>query len=90
MFKNFTGFHVVEALYHLGQKRRNSGAMLTQRMIKLIFAIVTSLVLWLLPADSFGIDGLTVIEQRTIAIFAFATAITFAIRTAEQAIAAIQ
>ncbi|MBR6539388.1 MAG: SLC13/DASS family transporter [Bacteroides sp.] len=73
MFKNFTGFHVVEALYHLGQKRRNSGAMLTQRMIKLIFAIVTSLVLWLLPADSFGIDGLTVIEQRTIAIFAFAT-----------------
>jgi len=42
-------------------------------MIKLIFAIVTSLVLWLLPADSFGIDGLTVIEQRTIAIFAFAT-----------------
>lgn len=73
MFKNFTGFHVVEAIYHLGQKRRNSGAMLTQRMIKLIFAIVTSLVLWLLPADSFGIDGLTVIEQRTIAIFAFAT-----------------
>lgn len=73
MFKNFTGFHVVEAIYHLGQKRRNSGAMLTQRMIKLIFAIVTSLVLWLLPADSFGIDGLTIIEQRTIAIFAFAT-----------------
>ena len=73
MFKSFSGFHFVESIYHLGQKRRNSGAMLTQRMIKLIFAIVTSLVLWLLPADSFGIDGLTVIEQRTIAIFAFAT-----------------
>lgn len=73
MFKSFSGFHFVESIYHLGQKRRNSGAMLTQRMIKLIFAIVTSLVLWLLPADSFGIDGLTIIEQRTIAIFAFAT-----------------
>ena len=73
MFKSFSGFHFVESIYHLGQKRRNSGAMLTQRMIKLIFAIVTSLVLWLLPADSFGIDGLTVIEQRTIALFAFDT-----------------
>lgn len=73
MFKSFPGFHVVETLYHLGQKRRNTGHMLTQRMVKLAFAIITSLVLWLIPADSFGIDGLTIIEQRTIAIFAFAT-----------------
>ncbi|MBR4047585.1 MAG: SLC13/DASS family transporter [Bacteroides sp.] len=73
MFKSFPGFHVVETLYHLGQKRRNTGHMLTQRMVKLAFAIITSLVLWLIPADSFGIEGLTIIEQRTIAIFAFAT-----------------
>ncbi len=73
MFKSFPGFHIVETIYHLGQKRRNSGPMLTQRMVKLAFAIIASLTLWLLPADCFGIEGLTIIEQRTIAIFAFAT-----------------
>lgn len=66
MFKSFPGFHIVETIYHLGQKRRNSGHMLTQRMVKLAFAIIVSLTLWLLPADCFGIEGLTIIEQRTI------------------------
>lgn len=28
--------------------------------------------LWWMPTSSFGIDGLTVIQQRTIAIFAYA------------------
>ena len=30
------------------------------------------LVLWFLPASAFGIEGLTVVQQRTIAIFAYA------------------
>lgn len=34
--------------------------------------LVVVMVLWLLPADSFGIDGLTVVQQRTIAIFCYA------------------
>lgn len=34
--------------------------------------ILAVLVLWFLPAGSFGIDGLTVVQQRTIAIFAYA------------------
>ena len=34
--------------------------------------IIAVLVLWFLPAGSFGIDGLTVVQQRTIAIFAYA------------------
>ena len=37
-----------------------------------IVAFITLLV-WNLPADSFGIEGLTVVQQRIIAIFAFAT-----------------
>ena len=28
--------------------------------------------LWFLPASAFGIEGLTVVQQRTIAIFAYA------------------
>ena len=34
--------------------------------------LVVVMVLWLLPADSFGIEGLTVVQQRTIAIFCYA------------------
>ncbi|MBO4841729.1 MAG: SLC13/DASS family transporter [Bacteroidaceae bacterium] len=34
--------------------------------------LVVVLVLWLLPADSYGIEGLTVVQQRTIAIFCYA------------------
>ena len=39
-------------------------------MLPVILAI--TLFLWLVPASFFGIDGLTVVEQRTIAIFVFA------------------
>lgn len=34
--------------------------------------LVVVMVLWLLPADSFSIDGLTLVQQRTIAIFCYA------------------
>lgn len=36
-------------------------------------AVIVTLVIWNLPIDSFGIDGLTVIQQRIIAVFALAT-----------------
>ena len=34
---------------------------------------MVSLVLWFLPVETFGVAGLTIIEQRLISIFAFAT-----------------
>lgn len=34
--------------------------------------ILAVLILWFLPSSSFGIDGLTVVQQRTIAIFCYA------------------
>ena len=36
------------------------------------FVLAVVMVLWLLPASSFGIEGLTVVQQRTIAIFCYA------------------
>lgn len=39
-------------------------------LLPMVVAMTT--VLWVLPTDSFGIEGLTVTQQRTIAIFAFA------------------
>ena len=38
-----------------------------------VVAMIITAILWNLPSTAFGIDGLTVIQQRVIAIFAFAT-----------------
>ena len=43
------------------------------RCIKAVIAITISLTLWLLPTEAFGISNLTIIEQRLISIFIFAT-----------------
>lgn len=40
--------------------------------VKLLVVAVVFLVLWNIPSTSFGIDGLTILQQRMIAIFAFA------------------
>ena len=38
-----------------------------------LFTIIVTIIVWNLPTESFGIDGLTVVQQRIIAIFVFAT-----------------
>ncbi|MBQ8607795.1 MAG: SLC13/DASS family transporter [Bacteroidaceae bacterium] len=73
MFKIFQGFHLVEAYHELKKSRRLSKDRLPSRTVKLIIPILLALVLWCLPTEAFGIEGLTVIEQRVIAIFALAT-----------------
>ena len=73
MFKNFRGFHLVEAYHELKQAKRLADDKVFIRIVKLIVAIGISLFLWIIPKENFGIEGLTLIEQRTIAIFVFAT-----------------
>lgn len=46
--------------------------MKRDKIVKVLIAVVASLVCALLPAGVFGIDGLTVIQQRVIALFVFA------------------
>lgn len=48
--------------------------MKRSKLIGLIISILLLLVTWLLPIDTFGIPGLTVVEQRLIALFVFAAA----------------
>ena len=71
MFKSFYGFQMVET-YHEWKKNHRTKDKTVSRSIKLAIATIIPLILWLLPTSAFGIDGLTVIEQRTIAIFIFA------------------
>lgn len=42
------------------------------RIIKLLFIAVLTATIWILPTEAFGIEGLTVIQQRIIALFVFA------------------
>lgn len=45
--------------------------MQTSRLVKLLICIAVFLLLWFLPASVFGIDGLTVVQHRVIALFIF-------------------
>ena len=71
MFKMFHGFHLVEAYHEWKRAHKTSKALSVT--IKLIFCFAVLITLWCLPADVFGVEGLTVIEKRVIAIFLFAT-----------------
>lgn len=73
MFKNFTGFNLVEQMHRLRQSNRLNPAILKKKSIGLIFVAIIFLVLWFLPSESFGMDGLTSVQQRIIAIFVYAT-----------------
>ena len=43
-----------------------------KQMIILPVIVLVTAFLWLVPTSFYGIDGLTIVEQRTIALFAFA------------------
>ena len=72
MFKNFHGFQLVDE-YHLWKKQhRQNNNPLQIKIIKLTIAIAATLFCWVVPTSFFNITGLTVVEQRIIAIFVFA------------------
>ena len=73
MYKIFRGFQLVEAYQDLKKARRLAENKTVGRGVKLAVAITLSLILWCLPIETFGIEGLTVIEQRLISIFVFVT-----------------
>jgi len=71
MFKNFIGYNLEADRRDKKNKLRELTA--NMRMWKLIFCTLVLLILWNLPSTAFGIPDLTVLEQRTIAVFCFAT-----------------
>lgn len=73
MFKGYTGFSMIEAYQKIKKSNRLDNGKELLKYLWLFIAIGTSLTLWSLPTDAFGIEGLTLVEQRVIAIFVFAT-----------------
>ena len=73
MFKIFTGFHLVEQMHKLRHDKRYNPAIFKKKTIGLLFVAAVFLLLWFLPTETFGLEGLTQIQQRIIAIFVYAT-----------------
>ena len=70
MFKIFTGYHLVES-YHEWKRAHRVDDKTVSRAIRLIIAVVAALVVWCMPVENW-IDGMTIIQKRTLAIFLFA------------------
>ena len=73
MFHIYKGYELVDA-YHkmrMGRRFHPSGAF--KKTTQAIIVLIVTLFLWNMPSEWFGIEGLTVVQQRIIAIFAFAT-----------------
>jgi sodium-dependent dicarboxylate transporter 2/3/5 len=73
MFKSFHGSQKMLELQRQKLQRLMSKELLAPRLLKIFIASITMIVLWAMPTSAFGIEGLTLVEQRVIAIFAFAT-----------------
>ncbi len=73
MFNNYKGFHLVQSYHDLRHMRKYYPTNAYKRFLKIFIVAIVTLLLWNMPAEWFGIQNLTVIQQRIIAIFAFAT-----------------
>lgn len=73
MFKSFHGFHLVEAYHQAHHDNKYHPHTVEKKFAKALIVAIVTLFLWNVPSSFFGIEGLTVIQQRIIAIFAFAT-----------------
>ena len=73
MFHIYEGFHLVETYHKMRHQRKYHPEDGTKRVIKIALVAIVTLLLWNMPTEWFGIQNLTVVQQRVIAIFAFAT-----------------
>ena len=73
MFKNFHGFQLVEAYHKTRRENRSQKSSVNKHLITALILLAITLIIWNLPASVFGITGLTVVQQRIIAIFILAT-----------------
>ena len=73
MFKIFPGYKKVADYHHSKHNMPASDRQTMIKAIKIIAVTLISLIVWCLPSTAFGIPDLTLTEQRTIAIFIFAS-----------------
>ena len=72
MFKNFHGFHMVESYHNWKISYRKQKNPFGLKALKIAIAVAVTLLLWFLPASTYGLMNVNPIEQRVIAVFGFA------------------
>lgn len=72
MFKNFHGFNLLEQYHEWKKSHRASKNPLSVRAIKSGIAVLVMLLLWFLPSATIGLPAINPVEQRVLAVFAFA------------------
>ena len=73
MLSTYRGLHIVEAARNFRHEHKYHPSNTVKRLVKTAIVAFVTLLLWNMPQEWFGIDNLTVVQQRIIAIFAFAT-----------------
>ena len=73
MISNYRNLHIVDAARQFRHEHKYHPSNTLKRFIKIFSVVFVTLFLWNMPSEWFGIQNLTVIQQRIIAIFAFAT-----------------
>ena len=73
MLSNYRNLHLVDAARRFRHEHKYHPSNTLKRFLKIATVVLVTLLLWNMPSEWFGIQNLTVIQQRIIAIFAFAT-----------------
>ncbi len=73
MLSTYRNLHIVDAARQLRHERKYHPSNTMKRFVKIAIVTLVTLLLWNMPSEWFGIQNLTVVQQRIIAIFAFAT-----------------
>jgi len=73
MFHSFHGYQLVEAYHRMRFERKFHPSLYAKKAMQALFVLFVTLLLWNMPAEWYGINHLTIVQQRIIAIFAFAT-----------------
>lgn len=72
MFTIFHGYSLVEAYHHWKKEHRNDKNPFWIKVVKLAIAVLVPLFFWIAPPEVYGLPGINPVEQRVLAIFAFA------------------
>ena len=73
MFHIYKGYELVEAYHQMRMGRRFQPSGAFKKTSQAIIVLIVTLLLWNAPTEWYGIQNLTVIQQRIIAIFVVAT-----------------
>ena len=73
MFHIYKGYELVEAYHQMRMGRRFQPSGAFKKTSQAIIVLIVTLLLWNAPTEWYGIQNLTIIQQRIIAIFVFAT-----------------